>query len=196
MRMSTISNWNDLTVKDLQEIHRINTMEDRDLRIAALFAGITYEELLDMPLNKVSEMVERIKFLATPIPKVRVKRKYEVNGRTYKLIKDTGEMTVSQFIEFQGLAADGFDKHLPELLGVMLQGDYEEKDEDMKDFSVVEALAIADFFTKRSEKLMRLSLTYLKASLWLARKRARKIKDKEMREALELEIQLMQGELK
>lgn len=196
MRMSTITNWNDLTVKDLQEIHQINTMEDRDLRIAALFAGITYEELLDMPLNKVSEMVERIKFLATPIPKVRVKRKYEVNGRTYKLIKDTGEMTVSQFIEFQGLAADGFDKHLPELLGVMLQGDYEEKDEDMKDFSVVEALAIADFFTKRSEKLMRLSLTYLKASLWLARRRAKKIKDKEMREALELEIQLMQGELK
>ena len=195
MRMSTISNWNDLTVKDLQEIHRINTMEDRDLRIAALFAGITYEELLDMPLNKVSEMVERIKFLATPIPRAKVKRKYEVNGRTYKLIKETGDMTVSQCIEFQGLAADGFDKHLPELLGVMLQGDYDEKDEDMKDFSVVEALAIADFFTKRSEKLMRLSLTYLKASLWLARRRAKKIKDKEMREALELEIQLMQDGL-
>lgn len=195
MRMSTITNWNDLTVKDLQEIHQINTMEDRDLRIAALFAGITYEELLDIPLNKVSEMVERIKFLATPIPRAKVKRKYEVNGRTYKLIKETGDMTVSQFIEFQGLAADGFDKHLPELLGVMLQGDYDEKDEDMKDFSVVEALAIADFFTKRSEKLMRLSLTYLKASLWLARRRAKKIKDKEMREALELEIQLMQDGL-
>lgn len=195
MRMSTITNWNDLTVKDLQEIHQINTMEDRDLRIAALFAGITYEELLDIPLNKVSEMVERIKFLATPIPRAKVKRKYEVNGRTYKLIKETGDMTVSQFIEFQGLAADGFDKHLPELLGVMLQGDYEEKDEDMKDFSVVEALAIADFFTKRSEKLMRLSLTYLKASLWLARRRAKKIKDKEMREPLELEIQLMQDGL-
>lgn len=170
-------------------------MEDRDLRIAALFAGITYDELLDMPLNKVGKMVEKIKFLATPIPKVNVKRKYEVNGRIYKLIKDTGEMTVSQFIEFQGLAADGFDKHLPELLGVMLQGDYEEKEEDMKDFSVVEALAIADFFTKRSERSIRLSLRYLKASLWVARRKAKKIQDKEMREALELEIQLMQDEL-
>ena len=202
-----ITDWNGVKVKHLIELNHIKDLNaeesEKNLRVASMLADIPYDEFLAMPLSKTQEYMDGIEFLKEPIPTVRARKHYEINGNKYWLLKNPNEMTVSQYIDFKNISDQGFETHIPELLAIMLipegkgyNDDYDTDQvrNDIMEMSVVEALGVAGFFIKRFQRSIRRSLTYLQASLILARWKARRIKDKELAKALELEMNLLLDE--
>ena len=198
------SSWDDITLADLMRIREIGdlqmiTEDEKNLKVAAFLAGIEYEKILMIPLNEVRQYMDNTEFLLHEIKPIKAKRHYTVNGRRYNLFKDAAEMTVAQYIDFQSIYQEGFDKRPAEMLSIFLIPDghiyndgydKEEVVNDMYDMSVREALGVADFFTKRYVRLIRSILVLLKIRMkWMVLV-ARK-KDKEMMKALELEMRLV-----
>lgn len=202
------TSWKDITIADLMKIREIDelqiaTDDEKNLMVAAIVAEKEYDEILEMPLEDVREYMEAAGFLLNEPGKEKARRYYFLNGRRYDLFKDPSEMTVAQYIDFQSIYQDGFDKRPAEMLSIFLiphkheYNDGYDKDqviEDMYQMSVEEALGIVDFFTGRFVRSISRALTFLKARMKVMRLMARK-KDKEMYKALETQMNLVVDEL-
>ena len=205
MSSSTEKTWKDVTLGDMAKIRsiadlQIATEDEKNVKLASLIYRIPEEELMNAPLSRVREMMDGLEFLrTTPVPE-KARRTYVVNGRTYKLLRDGSEMTVSQFIDFQAVQEDGFDKRPGELLAVMMvPKGHEYNDgydkgrvvEDMYSLSVPEALGICGFFTRRFRKSTTWTVMCLKAMMRVRRMLAPR-ETKAMWRALEAEMSLFQ----
>lgn len=200
--------WKDLTVEDqikIKEIGELQTVgeEEKNMMVASLLAEIPYEEMLMMPLDKVRDIMDNTDFLFTKPEPSKARRKYELNGRKYKLFKDPGEMTVAQYITFQQIHQDGFDKRPLEMLALFLipEGhqyndgyDMEEVMDDMKDMKITDALGVCRFFTRRCLRLISRIKELSTLMLKIKRLKAPK-KDKEKIRATEIQIRLIMEEL-
>ena len=206
---STIkSSWDDMTVGDIlfmKETEKLQmaTDDEKNMMVAARLAGIEYKDFIQLPLSEVRKYMDNTEFLFTkPEPK-KARNKYVINGRTYKLFKGNEEMTVAQYIDWQAIQADGFDKRPGEMLAIVLvpEGhqyndgyDKDQQIEDMLDMSVTDALGVCDFFTKRLSKSINLILTALKIRMKWMRITARQ-EDREMMKALEVQMRLYLDQL-
>lgn len=202
------TSWADITVRDVIEIREIGelqlaTEDEKNIKVAALLAGVKEDELMAMPFDKLAPYMENTQFLLTPPVQRKARNKYVINGRTYKLFKSYDEMTVAQYIDFQAIQPDGFDKKPAELLSIFLipagheynDGyDREQVFEDMLDMGIEEALGVCGFFIKRCWNLIRLVPALLKTKMRLVRMTAPK-EDREMLKATELQMNLVLGEL-
>lgn len=197
-----------MTVADyirLREISKLQmaTEDEKNLMVAALIAEVPYQEILQLPLDKVRELMDKTEFLLQqPVPG-KTKRKYELNGRTYRLFKDPSEMSVAQYIDFAAIEKEGFDKMPGEMLAIFLvpEGhqyndgyDKDQQIEDMMDMSITEALGVCSFFTKRLSKSINLIMTALRIRMKWMRITAKK-EDREMMKALEIQMRLYLNEI-
>lgn len=202
------TSWDDITVADLVTIKEIDklqlaTTDEKNLKVAALVAGIPYEDLIQIPLNNVRKYMDNTEFLLHEPTAKKARSSYVINGRKYKLLKDPSDMTVAAYIDFQALYDDGFDKRPAELLSIMLIPDGHNYNDgydkelvikDMYEMSVTEALGVCDFFIKRFQRLITWVTTHSKIKMWWLKMTSSK-KDKEMYKALELEMRLVMDEL-
>lgn len=203
------SKWEDLTIADQLKIKDISELQmvgddEKNMMVAALLADIPYGDLLMMPLDKVREIVDNTEFLLHPPVPAKARNKYTINGRTYTLFKDPGEMTVAQFIDFQQIYREGFDKMPGELLSIFLvpKGhvyndgyDKTQQLEDMLNLNICDALGIRDFFMKRCLKSIGRMRMFSMATIRAERLLAPKAK-KEMLKALEIQMGLIMDGLK
>lgn len=200
--------WNDITLGDLMQIRSINelqmaTDDEKNLKVASLVCGIDYDTLTNMPLDDVRQYMDKTEFLLhEPVPN-KARRTYVINGRKYKLLKNEMELLTSQYIDFQALHKEGFDKVPGELLSIMMvpEGhayndgyDKEQVISDMYDMHVEDALGIVDFFTLRFVRLMAWTRMFFKWKMRINRLTARR-KDKEMMRATEIQLNLVMDEL-
>lgn len=197
------SSWDDMTVGDIlfmKETEKLQmaTEDEKNMMVAARLAGIEYRDFIQLPLSEVRKYMDNTDFLFAKPEGNKVKRSYKINGRVYKLFKGSEEMTVAQYIDFQAVQADGFDKRPAEMLAIFLvpEGhqyndgyDKDQQIEDMLDMSITDALGVCDFFTKRLSKSISLILTALKIRMKWMRITARK-EDREMMKALEIQMRL------
>jgi len=167
-------NWDDLTIGDHLMIQDISNMQmasedEKNMRVAALLSGLEYEQLLQMPFENLRAIMDNTEFLLHKPEAKKARRKYEIDGRTYMLFRDPSEMTVAQFIDFQQIYRDGFEKYPAEMLAIFLvpEGhhyndgyDKEEQMEDMRKMSVTEALGVCGFFIRRCHRLVYRMMTY------------------------------------
>ena len=200
-------NWDDITIADLVKIREIGTLQlatedEKNLRVAAIVNDIPYEQLIQVPLSQIRTYMDATEFLLTEPKAKKVKNHYTINGRKYKLLKNEMDLLTAQYIDFQSVQQDGFDKRPAELLSVMMvpeghnYNDGYDKDqviEDMYDMSVTEALGIVDFFTRRFRRSIAWAKTLCKVKMRLARLTARK-ENREMYKALELQMNLILDE--
>ena len=200
--------WNEMTVADyirLREISKLQmaTEDEKNLMVAALIAEKPYQEILQLPLDKARELMDKTEFLLQqPVPG-KTKRKYELNGRTYRLFKDPSEMTVAQYIDFQQIHKEGFENCPAEMLSIFLipeghqYNDGYDKDqqlEDMLEMNIVDALGVCNFFVKRCLKSIRQMKMFSVLMLKVVRLRAPK-EMKSLIKAEETRIQSMMEEL-
>ena len=201
--------WEDLTIADQLKIKEIGELQmvgddEKNMMVAALIAGIHFSDMLQMPLDEVRKYMDETEFLLHPPVPVKARNKYVINGTTYTLLKDPSEMTVAQFIDFQQIYREGFDKMPAEMLSIFLvpKGhvyndgyDKQKQLEDMLSMSVPEALGVCDFFTKRClksiERMRTFSIATLKAQRLLAPK-----EKKEQLLAMEIQMRLIMDALK
>lgn len=200
--------WNDLTLTDLMQIKSISdlqlaTEDEKNLKVAAIVCKVPYDKLIQMPLSEVREYMDQTEFLFhAPKPR-KVKHTYIINGRRYKLLKNEMEMLTSQYIDFQAIYKDGFDKRPGELLAVMMVPEGHEYNDgydnelvvkDMYDMKVEEALGITDFFTRRFVRLIeRTKMFYTLIMKW--KKMTATKEEKEMIKVMEIQMNLMRDEI-
>lgn len=191
-----IDNWDKVDLKTHKKLYEISTNvydteEDKRFKTAAYLNGITYDEFLEAPITAATEMMSSLEFLfEKPKPK-KIKREYTLNGRVYCPFKDMSEMSTAQYIDYQSVIVEKFEEHLIELMSIILvpKGhiyndgyDNEQVLSDLETLSVTEALGIADFFISQYRRLLKRTLLYSKAEMWLAVRKVPKEIRKEMKE--------------
>lgn len=200
--------WNDLTLTDLMQIKSISdlqlaTEDEKNLKVASIVCKIPYDELMQMPLDKVREYMDQTEFLLHEPKARKVKHRYIINGRRYKLLKNEMEMLTSQYIDFQAIYKDGFEKRPGELLAVMMVPEGHEYNDgydndqvvaDMYDMKVEEALGITDFFLMRFVRSIAWTKMYYTLIMKWKKLTATK-EEKEMMKATELQLNLILDEL-
>ena len=194
-KTSLPKSWNTMDLETYMKVREIiNNVfykdGERNLRLAALFNDITYDDILGLPISVTDMMVNDISFLYERPKADAVRRTYTLNGRKYTFLKETVDMTTAQYIDYQSIVADGFENHIIDLMMIMLvpEGhssndgyDREQVEADVKTLSVTEALGIADFFLTKCRRLLRRTLLYSKAAMLMARMKAPKEMKREMK---------------
>lgn len=202
-----IKSWDELKVKDFQRIVYINDLHcddaEKNLRVAAILGEMEYEDIIQIPLCDLPQYMDNCEFLKERPRQHKPRKNYVINGKEYTLLRNTSEMTVAQYIDFQTISVEGFERHIPEMLAIFLvpkghnYNDGYANDEavnDVMELNMGEAYNIADFFTRRCVRLIRYIPTYLKIrGLWMRLTAPRK--EKEMAKAIALEMRLMGEEL-
>lgn len=193
------NNWSDITVDDFKVIYGLQREdpEDRLLRLIALVNGISYDEVLEMPLSKLEAHFSDIDFLGQE-PRVPLMRpSYELGDTKYRV--HAGELTTAQYIDFKQMADSYFD-NLPQFLSIFLipaghkyaDGyDLAKTYQDIGSMSITDARAVANFFLTACAISTRI---FLRSSLRRARReagRARTPKEKELMTNLAKEIKTL-----
>ena len=157
--------YTDIKLGQYTEIYSIltNAEIEQDERIIYL-CMLFDKDILNKPIAEFKTLSTEIMDLLKSEPKkTKVKDKYKLNGTTYKLHKDFGTLTTSQFIDFQNYLKDGFElQDYNKVLSVFLvpegetynNGNYDIKQlqNDIDNYlSIVDALTIADFFLRTTK---------------------------------------------
>ena len=169
-----MKDWKDIDLKTYNELFKITSnalMSDneKDLRVSAIINGLTYEQILNQPIDKTREMSQSILFLFEKPKPRKAQRHYTLNGRKYNLLRDMTEMTTAQYIDYTTVITERFEEHIIDLLSIMLVPDnhqyndgydMEQVREDVSTINVEEALGICDFFITKYRRLIRHTLLY------------------------------------
>lgn len=204
-----IDNFRDLRVGDYEEILRIS-QEAHDLpegddaaalplqaRIIGVLAGMTADEVLDLPIAEYSRMSAATDFLlkASGHPE-RTAASYQCGEFTLAPTLDVRQLTTAQYIDFQTFTgAEGV--HIAEVLSVLLIPKgcrYADGYDPIKvqeairtDMSAAEALDLLDFFMQLFEVSIASTLTSLREVL----KKKEKATEKEKKAASRAEEALL-----
>ena len=176
-------NWNNITIKKLQEINEIdkncNPIE-RTAWVVSILTETPYEEVEQWTLDKLRAV--DLTFL-DEIPKSKLKFTFKHKNKglnltfknkvkRYRLVKTAKEMKAHHFIELQELMKKDTIEALPEIIGCLsyrvnifgrrIEDDYEQKVKDFADLPLVNFYNYAVFFSQLYPKLLEATLTYLK----------------------------------
>lgn len=91
-------NWNDITLKQFYEIQDILSVED-DYTVFNLIDYLYNVDCQSLPIKELKKY--DISFIKEPIPDVKLKKEYTLNGNVYKSNCDITKVTVAQFIDYQ-----------------------------------------------------------------------------------------------
>ena len=175
--MKEIKSWGELPVGMLEEMRSVN-IDDEDtktLTIAGILAGKTFKEMLNLPLEETQRLIANTAFLYTEPTKKKLSSVYTLNGTKYNILKKAEKMTTAQFIDYQAIARDSYNR-VSEFLAIFFipegheynDGTYDKQQviDDISNYlSTEEALGIADFFIGRFVKLMKRTLLLLEAKM-------------------------------
>lgn len=204
-----INSYDEMPIGVMQQILDINgthmSDDEKTFRVAALLAGIDYEDFLNLSLDDARKIVSQSGWIETPPQKTKkVKKWYVLNGKQYRLQADVENMTTAQYIDFQSIHREDIFPVLGELIAIVLipkgctyNDGYEHSDAvgDINNYlSVTEGLAIADFFTRRFVKSMRRLFKRANRLLTAAMVTA-KGEQKELIQAAQIQSKLIQNEL-
>lgn len=177
--MKEIKSWGDLPVGMLEEIRAVGQNTDdedtKTLTIAGILAGKTFKEMLNLPLEETQRLIKNTAFLYTEPAKKKLSSVYTLNGTKYEILKKAEKMTTAQFIDYQAIARESFNR-VSEFLAIFFipsgheynDGKYDKQQviDDIANYlSTEEALGIADFFINRCVRLMQRTLLLLEAKM-------------------------------
>lgn len=195
-------NWNDITIgvyKELNEILKFERTDDEimdevNLSIALLstLCDADEDEVASLTINDFKALAAQCAFL-NEMPKVRIKDKYIINGKEYRVQYNVQDMTMAQYIDYQTFVKEK-DKHLSNIIACFLipkgkkYGDgydiQKVKDDIGNHLSIVDANSILFFFVLLYQSLTKAMLTYSIRQM----KKARKKMNKEEQEKIDLAI--------
>ena len=202
-----ITSWNDMPIgvfKAMAKIHRSQISDDdKVFQTAALLCGMDYDDFLNLPLNESRAIIAQMNFVYTEPKPEKIRRKYQLGTREYKMMKNPDEMTTAQYLNYQSIIGVPADENMDDLMTIILvpdgkvYGDYdmeEAKEEISNNLTVTEALGIANFFTASLEKSMRRMIMWSEAAL-TAKKILARGKNKEQVQAEKIALQTAIEEL-
>ena len=102
-------NWTELSLKKYNEIKDLyldTDLSDEDrliLQINILF-GV---DALKLKTNELHKYINEMKFLGEKVPKMKIKKEYQLGNNVYTLKKELKDVTVAQWIDWQNFLKDG-----------------------------------------------------------------------------------------
>lgn len=196
-----IDSYDKLTIAKYKELTELQTDNEIDtvIEILSILTDISSEEISTLPIPEFKALVKKISFLKEKpnVPK-RIPNSITINGKKYDIDTDAKNMSVGQYIDYKDYIKDqdSMIDNLNYILSVFLiphghkyNDGYnldEVAEEIDKNLSITMALAISNFFFRKSEKFINAFLTYL---LWKMRRTMRKEKDKELKMTMKKAIQ-------
>lgn len=170
---------------ELQEIYESNISDyEKNVEIVALFNDMDVADVEDLSLTTFNTLLQSTAFLYEMPKKKIVATKYILGGTEFDVVLDMQSLTVSQYLDYQEFVKNP-DKNRVELLSVFLvpmgkkYGDYnmQEVHKLIRDnLSIIDAIALTDFFLLLSQSLMKVTLRSLKRRL---KRMKRKMKSQE-----------------
>lgn len=147
--------WKDITLDKFKKLEQAIKIEEEvpllknALIIQALF-GINTDNLTIPELGKY---IKELEFLNNPCPKTLAKTKYTINDNKYTVKLDLSKLTVTQYMDYQELVkTQDYAKILT--VFVIPEGhnyndgyDIKKVEKDINDMSIIDVLAIYNFFT-------------------------------------------------
>lgn len=147
--------WKDLNLKTFKKLEQAIKIEEEEpilknaLVVQALF-GINTDNLT---LTQLGKYIKELEFLNSPCPKVLAKTKYTINDNKYSVKLDLSKLSVTQYMDYQELVkTQDYAKILtvfiiPEDHNYNDGYDIKSVEKDINDMSIVDVLAIYNFFT-------------------------------------------------
>lgn len=200
--------WNNLTLGKFIELYQITQNEtDEDTAImksAALLNGLSYDEIMDMPLDRTRKLLETVSFLYTEPKKGKPKKKYTFGDMKLIATLKPEKMTTAQYIDFQAICKMG-NEMLAQFMSIFLipEGhtyndgyDNDEVVEAIRNYMTAEeALSLADFFVRKCTASMKRTLMYLESQIIAQRLMTRDKETKALLKTVEKRIQLLNSTL-
>lgn len=181
-------NWANVSIDEYLQLQDLLTedgagesQEDLVMQELQILYGVNPYK---MEIGAFRNHVKSLEFMTKPIPKMKVRDTYTLNGARYWLRKSLADFKVAQFIDYSEIyrGSRGADAY-PEFIALFLipssDGDYGDGYDvqavasDIRRYmSIADAMSIATFF-------LDLSRAYTVRSLWCSYRRARKaVKDR------------------
>ena len=189
-----IDSWDKMTVGKYQDIKLIIDKggEESEIKTEILseLIGIDIDDVLEMPIVRYHQYIQRTAFLYEDVPTRMVATKYVLGGVTFDVMLNIEKMTTAQFIDYQNFVKD-IDKNLVQLLSIFLipkgkkynEGyDIVEMQKIIQDnMCIIDAKALSAFFLKWYESL-------LQATVHSLIKRMKKMMKKEKDETVKAKM--------
>ena len=186
-----IKTWKDLDLRQWAQLRKADTLEDGDRTIAiiAALAGMSTDDVCNIPINDYLRLKEQAAFVTSdlPDPSGRIAARYNLGAWKLEPSVDINSWTAIQFIDFQTLTERG-DDDLVRLLSVILipvgktygNGyDILEVQEAIQGLGLLDARDLLYFFALRSLTSALRGLTFSTAAM-----RAAGVTNRKMRRAL------------
>ena len=173
-------NWTELSLKKYNEIKDLyldTDLSDEDrliLQINILF-GV---DALKLKTSELHKYVNEMKFLGEKVPKMKIKKEYQLGNNTYTLKKELKDVTVAQWLDWQNFLKDGGGDtdNYANLLSIFFfpkgeteygeNYDIEQVRSDINNhLSIAEAMSISSFFLLWRKISLRLFLLYTKKQI-------------------------------
>lgn len=167
-----------LTIGKYDELQLIfeNDMSDyeKNVEIVALCNDLEVEDVEGMSLTTFNTLLQSTAFLYEAPKKKIVATKYVLGGTEFDVVMNMGKLTVAQYLDYQEYIKNP-DKNRVELLSIFLipKGCKYGEGYDMfeiqklikENLSIIDAIALTDFFLLLYQSLMKATLSSLKRKL-------------------------------
>lgn len=160
---------------ELQLIYESDLSDyEKNVEIVALCNDLEVEDVEDMSLTTFNTLLQSTAFLYEAPKKKIVATKYVLGGTEFDVVMNMGKLTVAQYLDYQEYIKNP-DKNRVELLSIFLipKGCKYGEGYDMfeiqkiirENLSIIDAIALTDFFLLLYQSLMKATLSSLKRRL-------------------------------
>lgn len=177
--------WNDVTIDEftqIQDSYKDTEMTDEDRTLNLVYL-LTDEDPLEMPFTEFQKTLKDLQFIKSEVPASQLKRRYELNGKKYRLMQSLDKISTAQYIDYTTyLKQMEDDIDYVNILSVFILPEDSVKYNDGYDLetvkndiryymSITDALGIFRFFFHYYKN-------FIDVSLYFLRKRLKKMKRK------------------
>ena len=193
-----IDSYDKLTIGKYRELLTLDREDEMTygVHILEILSDYTEDDLLDMPLEDFTKLMQKTHFLYKTIDKLdwnHLGKHLVINGKKYDIVKDARKMTAGQYIDYKAYIKEPekFMDMLPYILTVFIipsgckygEGyDTAELAQELNDhLDIRTAVCVSDFFLNQSKVSIKISLRSLK---WMMKRMSKKEKNQEMKDKI------------
>ena len=177
--------WNDVTIDEftqIQDSYKDTEMTDEDRTLNLVYL-LTDEDPMEMPFTEFQKVLKELQFIKSEVPANPLKKRYELNGKKYRLMQAIDKISTAQYIDYTTYLKNMEDDiDYVNILSVFILPEDSVKYNDGYDLetvkndiryymSIADALGIFRFF-------FRYYKNFIDVSLYFLRKRLKKMKRK------------------
>lgn len=178
MKIQLKTNWDAVTLKEYEQLTQILRADiPSDYKAVNLLATLSDQDekfFEELPIALFTQLIPKIMFIhQEDIPEVKVKNRYEINGRRYELHAEIPAISTAQYIDYMSyIKEEPID--LQKVISVFLipEGhkyndgyDMKEVQADVHDMKIADVLAISFFMKKQYGLFIQITTYYLQKEL-------------------------------